>query len=257
VTRPEDPLRLCDDPDAAPEVVAALRGAQARAPNDAQLAEMASALGFFIPPTPSGAPPPPAAIPPASIGLGKIFGGIGMTFGAAAAVTTAVMVASPSEPAPREERRVERTVEEVHLEEAPPFPIEPAAEPAREIAAERAVPPRRRRHRVASAPAPAEVIAPPPSNPFETTPLSQEAALVDRAERLLRSNPAGALRLTEERRRRFPSGALDQEAEVVAIDALLRLGRRDVAERRARIFEAAHGGSLHARRIRRLITSGR
>jgi hypothetical protein len=59
--------------------------------------------------------------------------------------------------------------------------------------------------------------------------------------------------LTEERRRRFPTGALDQEAEVVAIDALLRLGRRPEAASRARAFEAAHAGSLHARRIQRLM----
>ena len=73
------------------------------------------------------------------------------------------------------------------------------------------------------------------------------------AERLLGSDPAGALRLTEERRRQFSGGALDQEAEVVAIDALLRLSRRDAALSRARAFEAKHPGSLHTRRIRRLI----
>jgi hypothetical protein len=83
--------------------------------------------------------------------------------------------------------------------------------------------------------------------------LREEAALVQRAERLLDGDPAGALRLTEERRRRFPTGALDQEAEVVAIDALLRLGRRPEAASRARAFEAAHAGSLHARRIQRLM----
>lgn len=42
-------------------------------------------------------------------------------------------------------------------------------------------------------------------------------------------------------------------AEVVAIDAVLRLGRRADATTRARTFEAAHAGSLHARRIKRLM----
>ena len=78
---------------------------------------------------------------------------------------------------------------------------------------------------------------------------------MQRAERLLDADPAAALRLTDERRRRFPTGALNQEAEVVAIDALLRLGRRADATARARSFEAAHAGSLHARRIKHLMAN--
>jgi hypothetical protein len=83
--------------------------------------------------------------------------------------------------------------------------------------------------------------------------LREEALLVRNAERLLGSDPSAALRLTDERRQRFPGGALGQEAEVVAIDALLRLGRRDAAVRRARAFEASHKDSLYARRIHALV----
>jgi hypothetical protein len=106
-----------------------------------------------------------------------------------------------------------------------------------------------------AAPTAAATAAPPPAAPPSKTAsrLREEAALVRQAERQLASDPAAALRLTDERRRRFPDGALDQEAEVVTIDALLRLGRRTEATMRAHAFEAAHAGSLHARRIRRLI----
>jgi hypothetical protein len=95
---------------------------------------------------------------------------------------------------------------------------------------------------------------------FEPTPeeaashrLREEALLMRRAQSLLRSDPTQALRLTEQRARDFPDGILEQEATVTAIDALLRLGRRSIAEERARAFERSHPGSLHARRIRRLL----
>ena len=49
--------------------------------------------------------------------------------------------------------------------------------------------------------------------------------------------------------RRFPNGALVQEREVMAIDALVRSGRRDDAEARARRFDVAYPRSGHRRRI--------
>jgi hypothetical protein len=85
--------------------------------------------------------------------------------------------------------------------------------------------------------------------------LREEAMVVRDAERLLGSNPGRALALTEERRQRFPAGALGQEAEVVAIEALLKLGRREAAMARAKSFEASHPGSVHARRLHALIGS--
>jgi hypothetical protein len=85
--------------------------------------------------------------------------------------------------------------------------------------------------------------------------LREEAMVVRDAERLLGSNPARALALTEERRQRFPGGALGQEAEVVAIEALLKLGRREAAMARAKSFEVSHPGSVHARRLHALIGS--
>jgi hypothetical protein len=131
-----------------------------------------------------------------------------------------------------------------------PEPLEEAALPVEELAAP-AAPASRRRHHVRPAPVAA---APPAEAPADVASrLREEAALVQRAERLLDADPGAALRLVDERRRRFPTGALDQEAEVVAIDALLRLGRRADAAARARTFEAAHAGSLHARRIKRLM----
>jgi hypothetical protein len=79
-----------------------------------------------------------------------------------------------------------------------------------------------------------------------------ELSLLKRARE---ADPTQALALTAEHARRFPTGALEQEREMIAIDALLRLGRRDVAEQRAKRFQAQYPGSAHARRLSALFDS--
>ena len=61
-----------------------------------------------------------------------------------------------------------------------------------------------------------------------------ELLLVRRAQDALTSNPARALSLADEHAALFPSGELTQEREVVAVDALSKLGRKDDALLRAR-----------------------
>ena len=76
-----------------------------------------------------------------------------------------------------------------------------------------------------------------------------EAALLERARRALASSPARSLALTEEHRQRYPNGALGQEGEVIAIEALRRLGRDREASRRADDFARAYPGSAHAHKL--------
>jgi hypothetical protein len=76
-----------------------------------------------------------------------------------------------------------------------------------------------------------------------------EAALLGAAQAALRSDPGRALALVQEHRRRFAGGALVQEREVIAIEALSRLGRTDEARSRARGFEQAYPGSAHRRKV--------
>jgi hypothetical protein len=245
-----DPVRLIDDPAAPARVTEALRHARS-APDAAAMHKMSAALGVPVP----VAPP---VVPPVS-GLAAASGGSAMGFlGWGGAVTVglgAAAVALGGSPSTSE-----RSVDA----KAPPAVIASAPESVRAKPAEVTVEapvstaaPLVRKKRVEpepeAAPAPPVVETPPPAPADAASRLREEALLVRNASRLLGSDPAAALRLTDERRQRFPGGALGQEAEVVAIDALLRLGRRDAAVRRARAFEASHKDSLYARRIHALV----
>ena len=84
-----------------------------------------------------------------------------------------------------------------------------------------------------------------------------EVALLERAQRSLDVEPREAVAITAEHRKAFPRGALVQEREMLAIDALLRLGDRAAAERRARAFERAFPSSSHRARLADLLSSRR
>jgi hypothetical protein len=92
-----------------------------------------------------------------------------------------------------------------------------------------------------------------PPSPRAPDSLAEEAALLERARGALASSPGEALARTEEHAARFPSGKLGMERELVAIDALRRLGRRAEARTRAEsLLERAHGG-LYEPRLRQLL----
>lgn len=80
-----------------------------------------------------------------------------------------------------------------------------------------------------------------------------EPELIERARKALGSDPKRALALTQEYGRRFPGGALTVEREVIAIEALARLGQIAEARRRALAFEVAHPSSIHLPRVRSLL----
>lgn len=76
-----------------------------------------------------------------------------------------------------------------------------------------------------------------------------EDALLRLAHDALATNPRGALDFTLEHVRRFPSGALAQEREVIAIDALARMGRTQEARARAAAFLAAYPNSAYRKGV--------
>ena len=77
--------------------------------------------------------------------------------------------------------------------------------------------------------------------------------LLDRAQRALTTSPVAALALAEEHAARFAEGTLAPEREVIAISALVALGRRDEARSRADRFHTAYPGSAYLRRIEVLL----
>jgi hypothetical protein len=78
---------------------------------------------------------------------------------------------------------------------------------------------------------------------------ASEAALLERARRALSADPARALALTRQHQQRFPNGILNQEREVIAIEALRRLGKGAEASERAGSFEKQYPGSAHRRAL--------
>ncbi|MBN8609270.1 MAG: hypothetical protein J0L92_01710 [Deltaproteobacteria bacterium] len=82
-----------------------------------------------------------------------------------------------------------------------------------------------------------------------------EAVMLGSAMRGLRSDPAAALAEAERHARHYPSGTMADEREVIAIDALVRLGRRADAEARATRFRDAHPSSPSLRRIERILAN--
>ena len=97
--------------------------------------------------------------------------------------------------------------------------------------------------------------APTVSAPRNVESPDAEVKLLGRAQDALRGRPEEALALCAEHAKRFPAGANVQEREVIAIDALVRLGRKDEARARADRFEARFPGSTHQRRIETLLAN--
>ncbi len=102
---------------------------------------------------------------------------------------------------------------------------------------------------VPQAPARSSVAALPSAEPSQ---LSRETQLLERARKLMASDPKQALLTLDAHRREFPHAALQTERELMAVEALLRLGWREEALRRAAQFRAQAPGSIYEQRLQRL-----
>lgn len=79
--------------------------------------------------------------------------------------------------------------------------------------------------------------------------LPAEITLLTGAQHELTSNPTQALAIAAEHRALYPSGTFAQEREVIAIQALIQLGRMREARTRATHFAHDYPASTHLRRI--------
>lgn len=169
---------------------------------------------------------------------GAAFGaGLGLIVGIGTLVAPPWISMDPPEPG----RPASATTATLAAGPASPIPESPVVPPSAEA-----------RSRVAQAPS-----APSPSAtavlPTPEDLLAEEVALLERARGALSGDPAEALRLTGEHAARHPKGKLGVEREMVAIDALRRLGRTAEARARAGSLLAGANGSLYEERIRNLL----
>jgi hypothetical protein len=85
--------------------------------------------------------------------------------------------------------------------------------------------------------------------------VDEEVALLERANRALARSPSHALSLANEHATRFPGSAMDQERELIAISALVALGRTSEARERVDRFVRENPGSVYQRQMQKAIES--
>jgi hypothetical protein len=98
-----------------------------------------------------------------------------------------------------------------------------------------------------------------PSTGSSSTPeveLEDGLALIDSARAALAAKrPASTLAAVETYRRRFRGGHFEEEADVLEIQALVALGRRDEAKAKGERFIASHPASAYTRRAQSALAS--
>jgi TolA-binding protein len=100
--------------------------------------------------------------------------------------------------------------------------------------------------------------APPPTQQAPAPSLADEVTALDTARAALaRGDTARALADLDAYERRFPSGVLAPEADVVRIEALFASGDISAARGRAGRFLASHSNSPLAARVRELVLRAR
>lgn len=230
---PDDPVRFAEDSNAPSGLRDALQRAREDLGTDAEVARLAAKLGPLLGPP---APLAPAAATVASgvtakLGLGAF--ALLVAGGGAWLLSAQTTSAPPPAPAPSVAARL-----------PPPAPTPEAAPPP--FIAERT-------SADVTAPSATPSLGKPPASSRPPSLLApSEAELLEQARAALKSgDSARAFQRVSEHAQRYPRGVLVQEREVLAIQALRRLGRDAEAERRAAAFAKAYPGSAFQRKLQR------
>lgn len=257
----EEPARLFDAASATTDPVrAVLRAGQRGLPAPADLARLAARLPLGPLPPPSGAPPAgpppspaplrlvpavaaPSALPGAIVGallaLGVV-GGVGWRDAVASreGAATAPVAASPRPAA------AEGTAAAARPLARDPLPTASAIAPPRSSSpSSRSAPPTE----ATTDALPPDAPSPQPGSATEVE-AETEVHLLQRAQSALGTSAGSALALTDEHAQRFPGGAFAQERELIAVSALVSLGRTaDARARAARLLERFPGSAYRGR----------
>jgi len=92
---------------------------------------------------------------------------------------------------------------------------------------------------------------------LEPARLDQELALLEEARRLLATDAVGAFRVLQAHEARFVGGQLRIEREFLAVATLVRLGRVQEAEARARALEVQAPRTIYGERLDRILGRGK
>jgi len=225
-----DPLPLTDASSGAPASLRALLEAGKRdVPSAVEIARVEAKLGALFD-TAAAAPASASSGVLAKVGVATLGGAI-----VAAGIWFSLPGTEQGTPGPKQlpVPTVEPQKPEVA---APPSVAAPLAAPVADPSAEQA-------------PAARTQDTAPKSAPTARTAAVPEDALLEQARRALGSDPRRALSLAREHETTYPGGVLAQEREVIAIEALRRLGRTDEAERRRERFERLFPQSAHRRKL--------
>ncbi len=235
----DDPIgRWSEGADDAPAELRELLGnARADVPSAAELARVEAGLGSLLGPPGAALP----TTPPAGLGALKVAATLAVGAGliAAGVWLSADEEAVPSKPQPAAESAG-----------APvPAPVE-EAEPPSSTASAKLGPTSVETAPSAEevAPAPTRAHVPAAKNPTHKKP--SESDLLNRAQAALKADPKRALALTRQHKQLYPDGALAQEREVIAIEALSRLDKKGAAEKRADRFGKQYPESAHQEKVR-------
>ena len=230
------------------ELRSLLEASDAHEPTPADLASLGKRLAAALPPGTlpgAGGAPPPAAPPTAPV-PGGLLASAGSKLLVAVAITGAIaggVWVGRSDPSQITRPSSTDLAPSVTVS-SPASVVPPSSSASATLTSE------------PSASATTAVVRPSTASarPEPVAPSEPEATILARAhDELLRGAPEKALATTNEHARGYPKGMLAQEREVIAIEALVRLGRRDEARRRADSFHRAYPGSSHVDRVERLV----
>lgn len=234
----EDPVRLLEGGTDDPVLRSALEAGRDELPSLERLQAIGARLGVGTGGAVTGGGS--GAAPLAGASLGAKLVGLALVAGAVAGgVGLALHSRSRPEPAPA-----------AAVQPAPPLAADPPAPTPLPTLTPAPAPP-------LDPPRPAPKVPPPARASRAETHAGDpraEAALLQQANDALAVDPGRALKLCAVHVQRYPSGLLSQEREVIAIEALVALGRRAEATERADRFRAAHPESSHLRRIEQVLS---
>ncbi len=253
MTRDDDPERMQSSSSPEDATLRALLAAgRKELPDASQLASLSAKLGPILGPGGGGGSGGAAGHGPAGTG-GAASSQVAVLAGLAKAGAV-VLVVSVAAVAfffgDRRSRRPDLAEPAVLSEDASPGQQDPAPLPSAAALPAEPVP---ARATSASGARPQAVV---PSSHAAPAELPSEVALLQRAQDTLATDPRQTLLLCGQLAKRFPDGLLVQEREVIAIDALVRMGRTPEAAERGRRFAAAYPSSPHLQRIETLLGKG-